>query len=356
MKLNLLSIVFLFINISSLYAQEVFKVGVTIPITGLYAEVADNAKNGILLAQKEFNESQDRIKIEAIFEDIGNVETKLAATAANKLIYVDNVDIMLPLWDEDTEVILPIAEKNNLLVLSQRSGGDRFTERSDFLFRVSTSDRGLTRKALKYFKDKNIKKICFLTSQSAYFQNIKNVTIDEAKKMGFGDIKVFEQQHMSSDFRTMALKIKQYNPEGVMVQADMQGLFFKQAYEIKLNKPIVSFYLLNDPSSNQLDPKILEGIVFPNYLKASDGFSQKYIKSYNKEALDPSDYSYDSIKVLGEVLLKYGTSTEQIKKGLYEVKDYQGASGEITIDKHGSRVSKGTELLRFINGKAVPIK
>jgi len=86
-------ILFLFIPTSVLSAphdSEVIEIGFIAPLTGAYADWGTKLKNGFLLA---IEDTQHRFK--AQIHDGGNCEPRKAVTAAQKLISLNKINIIV---------------------------------------------------------------------------------------------------------------------------------------------------------------------------------------------------------------------------------------------------------------------
>jgi len=59
--------------------------------------------------------------------------------------------------------------------------------------------------------------------------------------------------------------------------------------------------------------------------------------------------------LIAKAMEKYGFDSESIKKGLYEVKDYEGASGLLTVDENGD-VQQKMSVMEIRDGKTIPYK
>ena len=92
--------------------KPVVKIGVILPLTGNSATLGEACKAGLLKAQKE--NKNLKYDYELIFEN--NLGTTAAtAQAANKLIYQDNVDVVVSFLNGMGYVVGPIAEKKDVL-------------------------------------------------------------------------------------------------------------------------------------------------------------------------------------------------------------------------------------------------
>ena len=96
--------------------KPVIKIGAILPLTGGGAVLGASLKAGILAAIKDKSKENLKYHYEAIFEDNQQQPAK-SATAANKLIASDKVNMLLTFTTGSGRVIAPIAENAKLLNL-----------------------------------------------------------------------------------------------------------------------------------------------------------------------------------------------------------------------------------------------
>jgi len=92
-----------------------FKVGVIIPLSGEVQFWGQGIKRGMELIQHNYPD-----KISFIYEDETFCNSKLAVTAANKLLQQDKVKLIVTGCLNGTKAIQPIASRNGALILSAR--------------------------------------------------------------------------------------------------------------------------------------------------------------------------------------------------------------------------------------------
>jgi len=86
------------------------KVGVILPLTGILAEMGQYEKEAMLLGLEKLREAGHH-KVELLFED-GKGDKKAVAAAANKLLDVDEVDILVTSTTGASLTAQPIAERH----------------------------------------------------------------------------------------------------------------------------------------------------------------------------------------------------------------------------------------------------
>ncbi len=327
---------------------KIYKIGAIIPLTGDGASYGQGEKNAIELALEEINSKGgiNGMKVEVIYED-GKCSGKDATTAANKLINVDNVKIILGgACSGETLAIAPIAEQNKVIVLSAFSSSSDITNAGDFIFRNSPSDvEGGEAIAEMIFND-GYKKVAVLTENKDYSQGVRKVFLQRFKKLG-GEIiadEIFEME--SKDYRIQLTKIKASKPEAIFFNPQTGlsgGLAVKQAKELLINIPYYGNFAFSSGDALTNAGNALNGFKFvdtpglsKNNSKATS-FLNKYLSKYSKP---PSDYQigarYDTVYIIKNAIESCGKiDTECIRDYLYAMPEYDGVIGKYEFDKNG---------------------
>jgi len=79
---------------------------------------------------------------------------------------------------------------------------------------------------------------------------------------------------------------------------------------------------------------------------------------YAKYGTAPSNFEangYDAVKILAEAIGKVGMDTDRISSYISSIKQYEGASGNISFGSNGE-VTKPVSIKTVKNGKFVPYK
>ena len=202
---------------------EPIKIGAELTLTGFGAQTGDNARKGIDLAVEKINKENgiNGQLLEVIYEDLGNLDLKAAATAAQKFSTIDKTKAILTQWSEDTEVVWPIAAENKIITMAIYAGTKDLTKKSPLLFRVWPSDEIFIEKIVDYALSKGAKKAAIISEELTYFSSLKDNT--EAiweKRTGS---KPFTQTVAvgTIDLRTPLMKIKEQNPDVLFVQVNV---------------------------------------------------------------------------------------------------------------------------------------
>jgi len=138
-----------------------------------------------------------------------------------------------------------------------------------------------------------------------------------------------------------------YFPEGAVIA--------KNVFALKMTQPCVLDYGAYDPGyiTNAGSVEVaqscsLVGVPSPTDFPQGAGFVAAYDKAFSLSPGTWSPYTYDSVKLFAEaVAAAGGTDTAKLTEYLNGVKDWQGATGSVTIDPaNGNREPATVVFLR----------
>ena len=144
-----------------------------------------------------------------------------------------------------------------------------------------------------------------------------------------------------------AVYVATYFPEGAVIAKDV--------FALKITQPCVLDYGAYDPGyiTNAGSVEVaqacsLVGVPSPTDFPQGAGFVAAYDKAYELAPGTWSPYTYDSVKLFAEaVAAAGGTDEAKLKAYLDGVKDWQGATGSVTIDPaNGNREPATVVFLR----------
>lgn len=354
----IIGIVFAAGCVSQTGTNETIKIGSILPLTGEIANIGISTQNSIQMAVDEIN-AQGGIngkKIEVIFED-GKCNAKDSADAGNKLINVDNIQVIIGgLCSGETLAVAPVAEQSKVVMLSPCSSAPKVSDAGDYIFRDYPSDTFQGSFAAEYAYNKlGVRKVALINTIGDWGTGLKDKFKQKFLELG-GQIvaeESFEQD--ATDMRGQLTKIKATNPELIYMPAYTQGtaLILKQAKELGLTAKMLGGDGADDPAVISTAGDAAEGFQLTVASPGTTEFEKKFREKFNAGLLVCTSYGYDAAKIVGEVLKKVGNNGTAIKNELYNVKDYNGASGKITFDKNGDRTTAEYIIKDVKNGQFV---
>jgi len=129
----------------------------------------------------------------------------------------------------------------------------------------------------------------------------------------------------------------------------------KQARELGINIPLLTFKNIEDPAAMAAGQNALEGVVYtaPTQSESRDKFVSSFYQTYNSKPNVFSDSAYDSINLLIQAIKKNGLEVAKIKSFLKGIKNYSGATGILSYNSNKD-VVQDFILKTIKNGQFVP--
>jgi len=345
------------------------KIGFIAPLTGPAAAYGEVEKNAVEMALAKINSSGElKRNIEVIYED-GKCNGQDAATAANKLINIDKVKIILGgLCSSETLAIAPLSEQNKVILFSAFSSSPAITNAGDYVFRNSPSDLDFGKADAQFIIGKGIKNIAIISENADYSQGVRTVMKNAFQTNGVNVIadEVFNSD--VKDFRTQLTKIKALKPEAIYINPgtspDTAGIIPKEMKELSMtNIKTFGNYVLGDKEALKIGGSAMNGIIFSDYtdlVSSNKAIINQYKTEFQKDPANnyPLMARYDSVFIIANAIKSCGSDDSGcIKNYLYNMKSFSGALGTYRFDSNGDLLNKELAVHKTIqNGVAVLIK
>lgn len=333
------SIVFnMFLNVGQ---EQYIKIGAILPLTGQgTSDQGQASQEAIQLAIDQINErgGVNGKKLLMVIED-SQCQAQNAVTAIQKLINVDKVSLVIgDICDSATAAIIPIAEENKVVLVTPGSTSPKISDAGDYIFRFWFSEADLGGMAAKSAYDMGIRKMAIIHINNEWGVSQMNAVSESFQSLDGNITSIHAINPDDNDYRTPIIKAEEHEPEAYYIGTHPNGLVLslRQMKELGIEKQVFSHGgLVGSTYTLGLGEGLLEGIIAPFVIvESSEQFRNGFREKYGKEPGITADSSYDILMVVAEIM-KDGESSDEIKEGLYSVKDYHGASGIITVDENG---------------------
>jgi branched-chain amino acid transport system substrate-binding protein len=338
------------------------KIGFIGSLTGDAAAYGEPARNITAMAVEEINKAGgvNGRMIEVIYED-GKCNGKDATNAAQKLVNVDKVQVIIGgFCSSESLAAVPVAEGAKVALISPGSSSPDLTGKSSYFVRNYPADTAQGKVLAEAANSKGWKKVAFLQEQTDYALGVFKAFSSRFVELGGVVIKE-EFPTATSDFRSMIVKLKAEKPDALFIDTQTPAVAEKALKQFQESKWKVQL-LVNDvvpgnPSTVTQYAKVLEGALTAEF--GVDPTNAKFtamLADYKaKYGAEPPYQSYaqteyDAVYLVRDALLASGDNGEKIAAWFRTVKDWEGASGKITIQADGDR-SGGHRLETIKDGK-----
>jgi branched-chain amino acid transport system substrate-binding protein len=344
-------------------AGNTIVVGEFASLTGSEATFGTSSHEGTMMAFEDLNAAGGLFgkKFELITED-NLSKAGDSATIANKLISKDNAVALLgEVASGRSNEAAPICQQNKIPMISPASTNPNVTQKGDYIFRVCFTDV-FQGKVLSNFAHNSLKakKVAIFTdAKSDYSKGLTKYFKENFTKVGEINLEL-NYNGKDKDFRGQLTSLKASNPDAIFVPgyyADVAVICI-QAKELGISTPIFGGDGWESEDLLKLGQDAMEGKYFSTHYSPevssakSVAFVEAYKKRFNGKVPDAmAALGYDSAFVLADAMKRAGsTDGEKVKIALAATKDFQGVTGNITMNADRD-VEKAMVILQVQNGK-----
>ena len=326
--------------------NNVVNIGAILPLTGDKSAYGISMKNALELAFEEINNKKlsGNQQINIVFQDSRGLP-KDCITAFHNMLTTKNIPLIIgPMSSSEMLSIAPIAEREQVVILSPSASSPAITDAGDFIFRIAPSDSYEGIMIATFIIERlKLSRVGIIFNNSEYGIGIINKFKDKFTASG-GTVLISESYtEGTSDFRTQLDKIKRTNPEAIyFVGYKELGKIVKQAKELGLSAKYLSVSLFEDPDVLTTAGQSAENVIFPSISfdirsdnQRAINFVAAYAKKYGKKPDAFAASAYDAAYIVAEAIREGGNDATKIKNALYTIKNFNGLLGNFGFDSNG---------------------
>lgn len=315
-------------------------------LTGDGASSGGWVLNGMELAREEANDSHPAgASIRFIIED-SESDPSAAVEAFNKLIYEDNVPVILgPGFSSSARAAFPIAQENKVVALSPTAGAAGLGAIGDYVFRAPTPTNIYSRSLIQQTKEKlGYQKVALiydaadLFSQSGYEESVKALN-----DLGVEIAAVEPYETGETDFTAHLNRIQNANTDALIVSTrPVERVAIPvQASELGVSDTIPLIVIGFTSAHLETAGGAAEGIITGStWSKNADSpgnqaFIQNYRAKYN---VDPDGFAaggYTTVKILAAALQNAGSTDPAAIRDALAAIDIPTIAGQFSFDANG---------------------
>lgn len=324
-------------------------IGFSAQLTGKQAELGIQERNGAMLAVNEINASGgiDGRKLELIIkDDLGTPEGAVAADT--ELAEQKVVCIVGHATSGQTLAGLPVAEKNDIIMMSPTASTAELSGKDDHFFRIIQSlvERGQGLAEYIYKEKKQTKvAVIYDTVNKAYVDSYWKVFSEKYKEIGGTIVSEdsFSSAETGVDFDKILKKQQELGAEALLIiAADTDtALISQRAKIVGWEVPLYSSAWAQTDILIKNGGKSVENMVleqsFPLGSKAEKylAFQEQFRKAYEKDPAFGAAFSYETLYVLAHALKETKGEAKGLKSALLKIKDFPGLIDTLSITPNG---------------------
>jgi branched-chain amino acid transport system substrate-binding protein len=344
--------------------QETINVGVILPLSGDGAVYGKSIQNGIDFALAEVDSTNLTVKL--IYED-SKFDPKLAVNAFQKLSTINGCKIILGGFSSsDVLSIAPIAQKNKVVLISPTATSPAITHAGDYIFRITPSDIFDGEVMAKFaFNELNLRNIAVIFLNNDYGQGILKVFREKFIEFGGKITAERSFEAGTNNFKSQLTALKQSTPDGLFIVAAAEiGTILKQKAELNMDDiKQFSTGLAENPMVLEIAGKAANNTYYsyPAYkVDSDDSIVKNFVSKFNAKYGTAPDvlaaYGFDLMNIALSALENGGNNADNIKVALYDLKNFNGVTGETSFDSNGDvtrpsgiKVIKNENFQWFLN-------
>ena len=364
------SIVFLLMSTGAMAAAPI-RIGALFSATGPASFLGEPEKNTLEILVKELNEKGGvkGSKIELFMYDTQGDATK-AVQLANKLIKNDKVlAIIGPSTTGETMAIIPMAEKEQIPLVSCAAGIKITDPIKKWVFKTPANDHVAAEKILNYMMKMKQINIALLTVSDSFGASGREQLKTLAAKKGFTVVADEVYSPKDTDMTPQLTKIRGVKADAIICWGTNPGpaVITRNVKQLGIKIPLYMSHGVASKKYIELaGPEASEGVMLPagklavyDKLKKNDpqlkvlrDYDSSYKKAYGVEASTFGGYAFDAFHLIMAALKKGEATSEAIRSGIEKQNRMVGVSGVFSMSEkdHNGLDLSAFEMVRISKG------
>jgi len=347
--------------------SDVIKIGLFEPFVGANSAGGQLEAEGVELANQLRPEVLGK-KVELVIADNKSDKAE-ATTAAARLIEKDKVVAILGSWGSSLSIAAgDVVKTNQIPAVALSATNPQVTAGNDYYFRVCFLDPFQGTVMANYASKKlNAKKVAIIQEVSSdysvglakfFTDSFVKLTGDPNAIVATGNYNTGDQ-----DFNGILTNIKAANPDVIFAPGNFteSALIIKQARALGITTPFIGGDTWETNEFITIGGADVEGAVMSTFFddtnpltEAGKTFVAEYKKAYPDRAniAAVTALGYDGYMMTLDAIERAGSADPvAIRDALAETKDFEGATGMITIDANGDATKNEAIIKTVKDGK-----
>ncbi|MDD5699208.1 MAG: ABC transporter substrate-binding protein [Victivallaceae bacterium] len=336
------------IKFSGRTPEPEIRIGVLVPISGKRAFSGRQSLAGILLARDQINK-KGPVRGKKVNLMIIDNKSSIKGSRAAMSRFTEQQGIALVICagsTADALAVKPLAEKAKLPVLLTIATGNIATERNPYMFRCCFND-GFQAKAMAFFACtggvyNNVGVLLDLNERVTYRRDLGRAFAAAFKNRSGKNVMEVGYCSGTVNFLPQIRKFDQYHAEAIFAPGEIPdaGIMLNQARQYGLNKVFLGSDGWDHPElfkscGPHPEPCFLTSMFSPESgLPGVKEFVQAMTARTGSAPDADAAQGYDALRIAVEAL-KLSKSPTDIRSGLYQIKNYPGVTGNISINACG---------------------
>ena len=326
--------------------NKIIKIGFIAQLTGPNAELGVQARNGVILAAEEINDSGgiNGRKIELIiYDDLGTEEG--AIQGVNKLLDENVIAIIGHVTSSQTIHGLKISNEAKKIMISPTASTNSLSGIDDYFFRVVTSNEVQTKIFAQHVYNKRGHEnlaVIYDRDNIGYTETYLNSFKSEYEAQGgiITDAIDFSSSE-APDFSQFIDELKNKTPDALLIISnDFDAALIAQTARIKnWNVPLFSSSWAQTDTLIANGGEAVEGmeieVVYPQNHNSNRyiDFKNKFSSRFGKNPSFSGSFGYEALNVLSKALSETNGKEDGLKSALLSIPEYSGLIDDFSFDE-----------------------
>ncbi len=303
------------------------KIAIVLPLSGAYAPIGEDARQGAEIAIEEINRSG---QFEFIFLD-SKTEPSFAITELNRAIDLEKIIGAYALRGPVGMALNPIS-KNRMIPFLGGIANKLLTIENPYAFQLWPNSEAEGSYIAESFRHLKAKKIAILTAEDDYTMAVTNALRSNSEDLEI----VLDQQFTpaETDFRSTVLKLSKLKPDAILVNAAISQLapLIRQIRQINIKSEIISNFWLGKKEVLTALGEQANNLYRIEQLTDYPGIKAKLGEKHSASGTTISGYVAvhmfnSALKIAGQQPL----TSESLHKALLQVKSIDTPNGEFPV-------------------------
>jgi branched-chain amino acid transport system substrate-binding protein len=334
--------------------DQVFKVGISGPLTGPQVAIGKDDENGARMAIEKVN-------AQGVFVDGRKVRFELvsvddAADPRTGMMVAQNMidaGVRLSLGPYNSGVAIPTSKllnDANVLMATVATNPQVTAQGLPNVFRIAASDSQIGARMGEYASGVlKLRRMAVIDDRTAYGQGVADEFVKAARGHG---IEIVDREYTSdkaTDFSAILTKVKSFRPDGIFYGGyySQGGPLLKQMTRLAMNQALLGGDAICNDELGRLAGSAVDGRAFcalggPVLASTEAGrtFKAEYAKRYNTDPLTYSSSMYDGVMLLAAAVKDANsTDVQNVRASLLRI-GLKGAAGHYSFnDNHDLKES-----------------
>jgi len=338
------------------------KLGVVLPYSGPFAGYGEEGRQGIKLAVTEASEQfGERVNIKVLYED-SKGEGADAVRAFRKLADTDKVNAVIgEVLSSNTLALAPVADELKVPLVVPASTNADITRVGNYTVRICFLDPEQGIVLAKYaWDDLKIKRVAIMLDKgSDYSAGLAGAFKKAFAQLGGEVVGESVVGPKDPNIGPQLIQVRNWSADAVFLPLEYPraAQIMRQAKNMGMKLTFFGGDAWSSPKLFEMGGDAVNGSYITAHFapdstkEAVKTFVENFEKTNGVKPSNMAALSYDAAKmIIQAAMTKNDASRESLRNALFAVKDFQGATGNITIKPNGD-ATKDIMILNIANNQ-----